>query len=263
MRRIPAAILPHMPAETGSPDRIGCSGATVEIYQDRVLKVQEECNVSLNEYHMLTWLQGRLCVPRVIAADCEEGMRWLLMSRVPGAYLCTEALLDDQERLAELCAEALKRLWAVDVNSCPTDRTLASKFTEIEDGLRSGRLTVESSPQPEVFEGPESFASPAALFEWLVKNRPQEDLVLSHGDLCLPNIFADGGCLTGFIDVGLSGVADRWVDIEKLQWSMWANTTGVFGGRARPFDRRLLFSALGMEPDEERLRYYSLLDALC
>ena len=57
--------------------------------------------------------------------------------------------------------------------------------------------------------------------------------------------------------------ADKWVDIEKCLWSMWANTTGFFGGPARSFDRKLLFDALGMEPDEEKLRYYGLLDALC
>lgn len=263
MKKLPAAIAAHLPEESGRSDDLGCSGASVEIYGDCVLKVQAVCNVSRNEYHMLTWLQGRLPVPRVIAAAEEEGMRWLLMSRMPGTYLCTDALLDDQERLAEICADALRRLWAVDVSGCPTDRTLQSKFAEIEEGLRTGRLTVESSPQPGIYEGPDSFASPAALFDWLVKHRPAEEPVLTHGDLCLPNIFAGAQGLTGFIDVGLSGVADRWVDIEKCLWSMWANTTGVFGGRARPFERRLLFDALGMAPDEERLRYYSLLDAMC
>ena len=94
-------------------------------------------------------------------------------------------------------------------------------------------------------------------------HRPEEDLVLSHGDYCLPNVFADGQELTGFIDIGLSGVADKWIDIEKGLWSMWANTTGFFGGKQRPFDRQLLFNALGMQPDEDKLRYYSLLEELC
>lgn len=87
--------------------------------------------------------------------------------------------------------------------------------------------------------------------------------MLTHGDLCLPNVFADENGLTGFIDLGLAGVADRWVDIEKCLWSMWANTTGIFGGPARAFERKLLFDALNLPPDEDRLRYYGLLDALC
>lgn len=260
---LPEKIAAYLPKGDYVTDNIGCSDATVLQYPDRVLKVQEDCNVSANEFHMLTWMQGRVPVPGVIAAAHENGMRYLLMTRMPGCYLCDEAILDDQERLATLCAEGLKCLWQADITDCPTQRTLDEKFREIEEGLRSGRITRNNRQQPELYEGPQGFASPAALFDWLVKHRPQEQRVLSHGDFCMPNVFADERGLTGFIDVGLAGVADKWVDIEKCLWSMWANTTGVFGGRQRPFDRRLLFEALNMEPDEERLHYYSLLDDLC
>lgn len=243
-------------------DEIGCSEAQVLMFDDMVLKIQQECNVSANEYYMMSWLQGKLPVPQIIAAEQADGWRFLLMSRMPGRYLCTPELLDDQPRLAEMCAEGLRKLWAIDITGCPTKRTLDEKFREIEEGLRGGWITAEQAAQPETY-GPGGFASPAALFDWLVKHRPVEELVVSHGDFCLPNVFADDRGLTGFIDVGLSGVADKWVDIEKCVWSMWANTTGFFGGKQRPFDRQLLFDALGMQPDEDRLRYYGLLDELC
>ena len=262
--KIPAQIAAHLPETAGNVEDIGRSGATVLEYGDRFLKVQEACNVSANENHMLRWMQGRVPVPQLIAAAQADGCRWLVSSRMPGRYLCTEALLDDQPRLAELCAEALRTLWAADISTCPTRRTLEDKFGEIEEGLRGGWITKEQAGDPTIYDvSSGGFASPAALFDYLVKHRPQEELVLSHGDLCLPNIFADENGLTGFIDVGLAGVADKWVDIEKCLWSMWANTTGFFGGRARPFDRRMLFDALGIQPDEEKLRYYGLLDALC
>lgn len=262
--RIPPQIAAQLPHQAGMPENIGCSGAMVLDYGDRFLKVQDDCNVAANEYHMLRYLQGRVPVPRLIAAAHEDGRRWLLSSRVPGMYLCTEALLDDQVRLADLCASALRTLWAADFSDCPTKRTLDEKFREIEEGLRGGWITPEQAGDPAIYDvSAGGFASPAALFDWLVAHRPEEQLALTHGDLCLPNIFADGKGLTGFIDVGLAGVADRWVDIEKCLWSMWANTTGFFGGKQRPFDRRLLFDALEMQPDEERLRYYGLLDALC
>ena len=244
-------------------DDIGHSGAQVLMFDDKVLKIQPDSNMAGNEYYMTAWLQGRLPVPEIHAAEHVDGIRYLLMSRMAGQYLCTPELLDDQHRLAEICAESLRRLWAVDITGCPTDRTLDAKFREIEAGLREGRFRIEDSMQPEIYQGPDGFASPAALFDWLVAHRPVEELALTHGDLCLPNIFADANGFTGYIDLGLAGVADRWVDIEKCLWSMWANTTGFFGGKARPFDRQLLFDALGMAPDEERLRYYSLLDDLC
>ena len=44
---------------------------------------------------------------------------------------------------------------------------------------------------------------------------------------------------------------------------MWANTTGQFGGKYRAFDKKKLFAALQMQPDEDRMRYYSLLNELC
>jgi len=259
---LPESIRRAIGERSWKPEDIGHSGASVLMFEDMVLKIQPEGNMAANEVQIMNWLQGRLPVPRVLATELADGMRYSLMTRMPGHYLCTEALLEDPHRLAEICAESLKRLWAVDITTCPTDRTLDAKFREIEEGLREGRFRIEDSMQPEIYQGPDGFGSPAALFDWLVKHRPQEELRLTHGDLCLPNVFADDGGLTGYIDVGLAGVADRWVDIEKCLWSMWANTTGFFGGKARPFDRQLLFDALGMTPDEERLRYYGLLDEL-
>lgn len=121
---------------------------------------------------------------------------------------------------------------------------------------------MDNARQEETY-GPSGFKSPTELYEWLVINQPDEEKVLSHGDYCLPNIFSSGKQLTGFIDLGQAGTADKWVDIEMVSWSMWANSTGQFGGKRRSFDRRLLFDVLGMQPDEDRIRYYSLLNELC
>ena len=109
----------------------------------------------------------------------------------------------------------------------------------------------------------EAFLDNQPLLAWLKANRPPETLVLSHGDFCLPNILADEKGIVGFLDLGQAGCADRWRDLDQGLWSMWANTTGLFGGKARPFDRDTLFSALNLPLDEEKLRYYSLLSELC
>lgn len=259
---LPDSIRVHLPEERFSLDQIGRSGASVMLFPDRVLKVEKDCNVSANEHNMMRWLQGKLPVPEIIAEENVDGNRYLLMSRIQGKYLCDESILDDQQLLAELVAEGLRRMWAADVSDCPTDRTLEQKFREIEAGLRGGWITLDQARQEDTY-GAGGFDCPAQLFDWLVRNRPQEEQVLSHGDYCLPNIFCDRGALTGFIDLGYAGVADKWVDIEKVLWSMWANSTGQFGGKCREFDRRLLFDALGMQPDEEKLRYYGLLSELC
>lgn len=259
---IPESIKKRIDLSKGILDRIGRSEAQVLMYDDMVLKIQPESNSAANEHNMLRWLQGRLPVPDIIEEANEDGMCYLLMSRVQGKHLCTTEILDDQHLLAEVVAYGLKKLWSLDISDCPTDRSLEQKFREIDFGLRSGAITMDNARQEETY-GPSGFKSPAELFDWLVKHRPDERLVLSHGDYCLPNIICEGGKLAGYIDLGYAGAADQWVDIEMVQWSMWANTTGQFGGKCRPFNRQLLFDALGMEPDEEKIRYYSLLNELC
>lgn len=259
---IPASIKRHIGFQKRILDKIGCSEAQVLMFDDMVLKIQPDSNPAGNEHQMTRWLQGRLPVAQIIEEAHVDGFRYLLMTRVKGHNLCDDAILDDQEKLAALMADGLRQMWNVDISTCPANRSLDQIFREIETGIRNGTITREQACQPETY-GSEGFETPSQLFDWLVMHRPTEDLVLSHGDYCLPNVMMDGKNVTGLIDLGYAGIADKWVDIEKGLWSMWANTTGVFGGKKRSFDRKYLFDALGMEPDEDKLRFYCLLSELC
>ncbi|MDD6050492.1 MAG: aminoglycoside 3'-phosphotransferase [Clostridiales bacterium] len=258
---IPASIKRRIGFRKAELDKLGCSDAQVLLFDDMVLKIAPDCPASVNEHRMMRYLQRRLPVPEILEEAHVDGTHYLLMSRMPGHNLCDEAILDNQERLAELVADGLQRLWATDIRDCPTDRSLAQKLREIEERLRQGEITTDQARHKDTY-GPGGFASPAQLFDWVVKHCPKEEKVLSHGDYCLPNIFCDDNGLTGYIDLGDAGVADKWVDLEMVVWSMWANSTGQFGGKRREFDRRLLFDALDIPCDEEKLRYYSLLSEL-
>ena len=259
---IPASIKRRIGFQKGALDDVGRSGAHVLMFEDMVLKIQPDSNMAGNEHQMMRWLKGKLPVPEIIEEAFVDGTRFLLMSRIPGMHLCKPEILDDQVLLAELVAEGLRQLWAVDITGCPADRTLDQKFKEIEAGIRRGTITMENARQEETY-GPSGFRTPSELFDWLVKHRPEEEKVLVHGDYCLPNIFCNGRKLNGFIDLGQAGMADKWVDIEMVSWSMWANSTGQFGGKCRTFDKKLLYDALDMQPDDEKIRYYSLLNELC
>ena len=144
---LPESIRKHLSDREYTLDDIGCSDAKVLLYPNAVLKIQPDCDVSANEYFMMRWLQGKLPVPEILAAELVDGKRYLLMRRVQGKYLCDESILDDQHRLAELVAEGLRMLWSVDVADCPTIRTLDEKFKEIETGLKTGLITMEQARQ--------------------------------------------------------------------------------------------------------------------
>lgn len=87
------------------------------------------------------------------------------------------------------------------------------------------------------------------------------DLVVCHGDLCLPNIMISPQdfSVAGFIDLGRLGVADRHADLALL----FANSreTWTEGARAVTAQARFL-DAYGTPADPERLAFYLRLDPL-
>ena len=94
-------------------------------------------------------------------------------------------------------------------------------------------------------------------------NKPGEELVFSHGDFCMPNIFIQNGELAGYIDLGRSGVADKWQDIALCYRSLKDNFSGKYATKIyEEFDPNLLFEELGVEPDWNKINYYMLLDEL-
>ena len=240
---------------------IGMSGSAVLVYPDQVLKIQPDGPEARNEVFMLRWLKDRLPVPAVEAWTVEDGTAYLLMERCEGRMACDTAYLDKQEELAALLANGLRALWAVDVRDCPSDQGLSQKLAQARYNVEHGLVDM-GNVEPATFR-PKGFRGPAHLLEWLESHRPAEEPVLSHGDCCLPNLFGVGERITGFIDLGKTGRADKWCDIALCCRSLGGNLAGRYGGRPRhDFDPKRLFDVLGMDMDEEKIRYYILLDEL-
>ena len=152
-------------------------------------------------------------------------------------------------------------LWSVDISGCP-------KYGNLDDVLKEARYRVENNlvditdAEPETY-GENGFENPTALIEWLENNKPVYEPVLSHGDFSLPNIFIEDGNISGFIDVGRTGVGDKWNDIAICYRSLKHNFDGTYGGKIYPdFDPDMLFVALGIEPNWEKINFFLLLDEL-
>jgi len=243
-------------------DDVGMSGSQVLCFDDMVLKIGKHTDAHEREVSMLTWMGAKkLPVPEVLYADVIGGTRYLLMSRVPGKMSCAAEYLDNADVLVKILAEGLHILWKTDLSGCPCDSRLDRHLKAAERHVVNGQVDV-NAVEPDTF-GPGGFASPEHLLAWLYDNRPPETPVLSHGDYCLPNIFAENGRLSGFIDLGDSGIADRYQDIALCYRSLTRNMDGSYGGRVREgFDPDRLFGELGITPDRDLLRYYRLLDEL-
>lgn len=241
-------------------DNTGLSGSTVAIYGNMVLKSEPVSEESEHHTAMLRWLDGRIPAPRIIETVLGSGWRWTLMTRIPGEMACAEAWRADPHRLVRVLADAMKRLWETDLTGCPVDQSADAKLARARKIVEGGAVNMELV-DPGTF-GEKGFSSPAALLQWLEEHKPPFEPVLTHGDFCLPNVFLKDWSVTGFLDLGRSGMGDRWTDIAILWRTLRDNFGGHYGEAVPGFHPDELFHALGMEKDEERLKYYLLMDEL-
>lgn len=256
---IPESINKYINDKQYTTNSIGASDSRVLCFDDMVLKIEKESQESETHAKMLRWLEGKLPVSRVIAHENVDGTSYLLTTRAEGEMVCSQPLLSEPKEVTRLMAKALKMMWSVDITHCPVNYGLDNKLKLAEYYVENGLC--DTDVEPETY-GEGGFRDPADLLSWLKNNRPEEEFVLSHGDCCLPNIFAKDGEISGFIDLGRSGTADRYQDIALCWRSLKHNYDGRFGYKYEGYDPNLLFEYLGIEPDMEKIRYYILLDEL-
>lgn len=242
-------------------DKIGMSGSQVLHFEDLVLKIEEQREESDNEHTMMAWLSERLPVPKIICSENLNGINYLLMSRIEGNMSCAPELLEDPVNLMKLLASGLKMLWGIDVTECPYNNSIDSKLKLAETRVQDNLCDMEEA-EPTTY-GAGGFENPEELLQWLKENRPEEELVFSHGDYCLPNIIVKNNRVNGFIDLGRSGIADKYQDIALCYRSLQHNYGGKHGGRAHEdFDSEMIFHELQIVPDLNKIKYYILLDEL-
>lgn len=254
---IPDSIRKIIENKSFKIDNIGMSDSEIICFDDMVLKIGTEHN----EILMMEWLQDKLPVPKVLAYEENDDSNYLLMSKINGQMLCNDKYMNNSKMLVKLLAEALNMFWSIDISDCPCSSVLDKKLEVAEYRVQNNLCDVQDA-EPTTF-GKGGFLNPTELLNWLKKNKPNEELTLSHGDFCLPNIFANENKINGFIDLGRSGVADKYQDISLCYRSLKHNFSGKFSGRAiKGFDANSLFEELGIRPNKELINYYILLGEL-
>lgn len=261
---LPKKISKLIADENYEIDNIGMSEASVIIYENMVLKIQEYNEEAENEYRMLQYLGGRLPVPLIYAHEISDGRLYMLMSKCEGEMACFHEYMNNPVVLCRMLADGLKNLWSIDVSDCPSDQTLSHKLVMAGYNIDNGLVDLDNV-EPDTF-GEKGFKDPSELLQWLYDNKPKEELVLSHGDYCLPNIFGSYDEVAGYIDLGRAGIADKWCDIAICYRSLSHNYSGKYkyhvNNTYSDYDELCLFRELGIKPDWEKIRYYILLDEL-
>lgn len=203
------------------------------------------------ERDRVEWLAGT-SMPGASVLDwieSEEGAA-LLTSAVPGV---AASELPWSEKLVTSFATALRSLHELPISTCPFDRPLTEVLGLAEDVVRRGAVN------PDFLTDEWRLVEPSELLARLHAELPEvaskADLVVCHGDACLPNFLFDPDTLefTGVIDLGRLGIADRHTDLALVR----AQLADEWSADADDF-----FAAYGLTPDPQRLNFYHLLDPL-
>ena len=248
----PKRIARHMQNEQWAQDQMGMSHATVFLGRSLVLKCEPDSAEARNEAQMYAFLQGKLPVPQVVDAFCENGVHYLLLHRAQGVMACDPARLASPEKTVALLAQGLLLLRETPIAGCPCTQFAPDKLRRARKNLDAGDVSIADA-EPAAY-GKGGFKDPEALWRYLSAHQPDETPCMTHGDYCLPNVFLHGGAVSALIDLGRAGVGDRWQDIALCARSIRHN----FGADYTD----LLLGCLGVAPDPERMNWYLLLDEL-
>ncbi|MGC4941594.1 phosphotransferase [Kribbella sp. DT2] len=175
----------------------------------------------------------------------------LVTTAVPGVAAADLPPEKRQKALSPLAA-AFRALH--EVADCPFTRPLGEVVDQAADVVRRGAVN------PDFLNDAWRKLRPETLLERIKAEQPYAEqvaeLVVCHGDACLPNVLLDPETLevTGFIDLGRLGLADRYADLALT-------TAQLLDEWDLPADEFLRGYGLE-EPDRRRLDFYLLLDPL-
>ena len=202
----------------------------------------------LGEKKRLNWLQGKLPVPDIVGYETDDRNEYLLITPLPGRHVASLAVEEPDEKIVHLLATGLRAIHAISIPDCPFAMTLDREIERARHNVVNG-LVDEAD-----FDDTRLGRSATELFEELLSKRPaDEDLVFTHGDYCLPNVMMGGDEVSGFVDWGRAGVADRYKDIALVVRSLERNT-----GEDLTLAFFEAYSLWG--PDADKIEYYKLLD---
>jgi aminoglycoside phosphotransferase len=169
------------------------------------------------------------------------------MREIPG--IPAHEFDSDVEKSVIALADGLRRWHELPLDECPFDMRLQNRIDQARQNLNEGVVDVEDFDPIRIGKNPHD------LFDQLLRDQPfEEDLVVVHGDYCLPNIILKEDAVSGYIDVALAGLGDRYQDLALIARSL------TYNNKADISLVELFFDTYGASIDVEKIAFYQLLD---
>jgi aminoglycoside phosphotransferase len=198
------------------------------------------------ERDRLVWAGAHLPVPAVLEHGTDDSHQWLITAGIDGVSAVDEQIRSDPPRLVPLLGQALRQLHSAPWRDCPFDGRLDTALPLAHSVFGSG------GADPNFTFARHGGISARDALALLERTRPEaEDLVVCHGDYCVPNVLVRDWQLAGFVDLGALAVADRWRDLAIALWSI--------GHNMGPGWDNLFLESYEIERDPAKIAYYHLL----
>lgn len=198
------------------------------------------------EYNKLKEISKYIKTPQIVLYE-KNKYEQLITTKIKGNMVCSKYYLKKPTGAIDIIVEAFKELYSVNINKIKIDESLNHKLSIAKYNIENNLITDDNLSE----EVKRKFKTRENILKYLEENKWEEDLVLSHGDISLPNIFSYKSKFTGFIDLGDLGIADRWFDIAIVIRSINFN----FGEEYS----KLFLKKLNIEFDEFKYNYFMLL----
>lgn len=256
---LPSPIIAFIQANSLVPFTIGESSAkvfqvTLRNSSKAFLKISSSEYASAEmrqEISVLHWLEKKLKVPKSIFFMEEDGTTYSLTSAILGQSLHEERKTKTAQECMRIGARYLRKIHSIPISNCPFSRPLQITLKLAEENVKRGVVNEKD------FDSTRKGSTAKKVYETLLQKMPKEkeDLVFTHGDYCFPNIIVKTGAVSGVVDLGRAGVADRHQDIAIFLRSFKANI-----GSQPSIALFLQDYALVKALDEAKLEFYSMLD---
>lgn len=237
-------------------DEIGHTSAQVYIISTEnsklVLKIHNNVNDKylFNLRNKLAWLEGELPISKVKAYKIINNKEYLLTEFMEGIPSFEYGHQPTTKNVGIILGESLRKIHDLNIQDCPFKLNIDDRISKLLNKLERDNL------KQDIIKSHFLNSSKTEMLKQIKSLIPQKwDLVFSHGDYRLPNILIAKSKLSGFIDMGDSGVADRNYDLYYGLWSLKYNNLEKYSDD--------FINSYGKDlVSEKKLKLFKLLDEI-